>query len=149
MAGLPYIAHDKSEVLTDLFGAFGAVERVAVHPSQVGKAHMRDFMNLDYLQAQDAPTLASVLQTSAIVIFAEASSRKKAFRTAQRAKLVQLILAEPAEHYGLKGVVSAPSTTSLTWKESITHAQCIKTHTFTGEVLCRPCGGSQGALSRK
>ncbi len=35
VAGLPYIPHDNSEVLTDLFGAFGAVERVAVHPSQV------------------------------------------------------------------------------------------------------------------
>lgn len=39
VAGIPYIAHDTSEVLTDLFGAFGAVERVAVHPSQVGEGH--------------------------------------------------------------------------------------------------------------
>ncbi|EIE21612.1 hypothetical protein COCSUDRAFT_48184 [Coccomyxa subellipsoidea C-169] len=79
VAGLPYIPHDNSEVLTDLFGAFGAVERVAVHPSQ----------------------------TSAIVVFTEASSRRKAFKTAQSAKLVQLILAEPEEHYGLKGHVEA------------------------------------------
>ena len=35
VTGLPFLAHDMSEVLTDLFGAFGAVERVAVHPSQV------------------------------------------------------------------------------------------------------------------
>lgn len=49
-------------------------------------------------------SLAVVLQTSAIVVFAEASSRKKAFRTAQSAKLVQLIIVEPQDHHGLKGM---------------------------------------------
>lgn len=35
VAGVPFLAHDVSEVLTDLFGAFGTVDRVAIHSSQV------------------------------------------------------------------------------------------------------------------
>lgn len=106
-------------------------------------------MILDGSHSQDELRLAAVLQTSAIVVFAEASSRKKAFRTAQSAKLVQLILAEPEEHYGLKGKLCCSFYHLSTEWDGVPHFVSISTHLLTGRVLCRPCGGSQGALSRE
>lgn len=48
------------------------------------------------------------MQTSAIVVFAKASARRKAFEAAQSAQLLQLSVPEPEQPYGLKGQVYHP-----------------------------------------
>ena len=49
-------------------------------------------------------TLLNVLQTSALVVFASASSLRKALRTAAEGKALTVQFKEPTETFGLKGM---------------------------------------------
>ncbi|KAK9831949.1 hypothetical protein WJX81_001994 [Elliptochloris bilobata] len=79
VVGLPFLHSDHQGVVSRLFGAFGSVERVAVHAEQ----------------------------TSAIVVFAKVAARDKALKAAAKGRSLELELPLPDKPYGLKAWVEA------------------------------------------
>lgn len=102
------VTYDES-VLTDLFAVFGKVSHVASHQNKVCPVRCVSADSLNVV-TQPVPCLG-IMQTSALVVFASASSVKKAIRTAAEGKALTVAFQEPAETFGLKSTASALSQT--------------------------------------
>lgn len=87
------------QFLSELFVVFGDVQQVVVHELEVC-AGFRHGSSATQLAVSH---MLELLQTSALVVFEEESSVKKALRTAAEGKELQVQFGEPTKPFGLKG----------------------------------------------
>ena len=141
VTGLPYTHQDLREVMQQLFSSFGPVRDIAMHATKVTSLPLRACAAAQ--PPENTPTLESctspngkiccadpdspgrAVQTSAIVVFAEAPSCRKVLEAAQGASLVQLHLQPPEQPFGLKGKLplfppyKGPNITPFFWSAAV------------------------------
>jgi len=131
VAGLPFLNSELDAAVARLFGAFGSVERIAVHAEQartapccplrcIGNTGLTEallrgssvtarallcaqFPALSRKSRWAAASVGRRGQTSAIVVFDKAAAAAKALRAAADGKGLELELPAPDQPYGLKG----------------------------------------------